>query len=301
MSKDSFTFLIIPKKNSSAKKFTLSGNLLKGVVSCMVIIVIASMYAYYDYISIKRDRIELERFRRQTKEQKLQISGLVEKVNDFSIKLEELSHLDKNIRMMANIDDSRYKGQILGTGGSINEETRIKPGVASDQRIIIAKVHHNIEQLTQDANEQKKSFHELLGFLKERRSIIAATPSVWPVQGWVTSEFGHRASPLGGAREFHRGIDIATRVGAPVAAPADGIIIEVAYDREMGNMIKIDHGHGMTTWYGHLSKSAVPQGSIIKRGYVIGYVGNSGRSTGSHLHYTVLLNNVPVNPRRYLN
>ncbi len=75
MSKDSFTFLIIPKKNSSARKFTLSGNLLKGVVSCMVIIVIASMYAYYDYISIKRDRIELERLRRQTKEQKLQISG----------------------------------------------------------------------------------------------------------------------------------------------------------------------------------------------------------------------------------
>jgi len=301
MPQNFYTFLIIPKKKSSAKKFILSSNMLKGLVCCLVIITLSFMYTYYDYIKIKRDRTELERLRKQTKEQKLEIDGLVEKVNIFSMKMEELNQLDKNIRTMANIEDKRYKGQLLGMGGSINEEMRIKSGTESDQKIVIAKIHQNVDQLTKDANDQKKSFNELLKHLREQRSIIAATPSVWPVQGWVTSEFGYRTSPLSGVREFHRGIDIAVRAGVQVAAPADGIVTEVFYDREMGHTVKIDHGHGMSTWFGHLLKSVLTQGAIVKRGDLIGYAGNTGRSTGSHLHYSVLLNGVPVNPRRYLN
>lgn len=301
MPQNFYTFLIIPKKKGTAKKFILSSNLLKGLLCCLIIISLSSMYAYYDYIKIKRDRSELERLRKQTNEQKLEIDGLVDKVNIFSMKMEELNQLDKNIRTMANIDDKRYTGQLLGIGGSINEEMRIKSGTESDQKIVIVKIHQNVEQLTKDANDQKKSFNELLKYLREQRSIIAATPSNWPVQGWVTSEFGYRTSPLSGVREFHKGIDIAVRAGVQIAAPADGIVSEAFYDREMGHTIKIDHGHGVSTWYGHLSKSVLIQGAIVKRGDLIGYVGNTGRSTGSHLHYSVLLNGVPVNPRRYLN
>jgi murein DD-endopeptidase MepM/ murein hydrolase activator NlpD len=296
-----YTFLIIPKKKSSAKKFTISSKLLKGIVYCIIIISLSFMYTYYDYIKIKRDKSELDRFKRLTKEQNLQIEGLVEKVNNFAMKMEELNQLDKNIRVMAHLEDNRYKGQMLGIGGSISEEIRIKSSVDTDQKMVIAKIHQNIDQMAKDATDQKNSFHELLKFLKERKSIIAATPSIWPVQGWVTSEFGYRTSPLGGAKEFHKGIDIATRVGLQIVAPADGMVTEISYDRDVGHMIKIDHGHGMTTWYGHLLKSAIRQGSMVKRGELIGYVGNSGRSTGSHLHYTVLLNGVPVNPRKYLN
>jgi murein DD-endopeptidase MepM/ murein hydrolase activator NlpD len=301
MPQNFYTFLIIPKKKSSAKKFNLSSNLLKGLVCCLVVIILSSMYAYYDYIKIKRDRTELERLRKQTKEQKLEIDGLVEKVNIFSLKMEELNQLDKNIRTMANIEDKRYKGQLLGIGGSINEEMRIKSGTESDHKIVIAKIHQNVDQLTKDANEQKKSFNDLFKYLRDQRSIVAATPSMWPVQGWVTSEFGYRTSPLGGAREFHKGIDIAVRAGIQIAAPADGIVSEVSYDREMGNAVKIDHGYGMSTWYGHLLQNVLTQGAIVKRGDLIGYVGNTGRSTGSHLHYSILLNGVPINPRRYLN
>jgi murein DD-endopeptidase MepM/ murein hydrolase activator NlpD len=296
-----YTFLIIPKKKSSAKKFTISSKLLKGIVYCSVIIILSFMYTYYDYIQIKRDKSELDRFKRLTKEQNLQIEGLVEKVNNFAMKMEELNQLDKNVRVMANLEDNRYRGQMLGIGGSISEETRIKSGVDTDQKMVIAKIQQNIDQMTKEATEQKNSFHELLKFLKEQKSIIASTPSIWPVQGWVTSEFGYRTSPLGGAKEFHKGIDIATRVGLQIVAPADGMVTEIAYDRDVGHMIKIDHGHGMTTWYGHLLKSSIRQGSMVKKGELIGYVGNSGRSTGSHLHYTVLLNGVPVNPRKYLN
>jgi len=158
MSQNFYTFLIIPKKISSAKKFTISSNLLKGLVCCVVVIMLSCMYTYYDYIKIKRDGIELDRLRRQTKEQKIEIDGLVEKVNIFSMKMEELNQLDKNIRTMANIEDNRYKGQLLAVGGSVNEEMRIKSGAEADQKIVVAKIHENVDQLTKDASDQKKSF-----------------------------------------------------------------------------------------------------------------------------------------------
>ena len=301
MPKNFYTFLIIPKRKSSAKKITLSNKVLKGVALCVMAVILASMYTYYDYIRLKRDKIELESLRRQTREQKVQIEGLVEKVNSFSMKMEELSQLDKNIRSVANIEERRYRGQILGAGGSINDETRVNSQGETDQRMVIAKVDRNIEQLSKDAVEQKNSFSELLGFLKKQKSILAATPSIWPVEGWVTSEFGYRSSPFSGEKEFHKGLDIATRMGVHVVAPADGLVSEVTYDRDMGHMVKINHGYGMTSWYGHLLRTPVKLGSMVKRGDIIGYVGNSGRSTGSHLHYSVTLNGIPVNPRKYLN
>ena len=301
MPKNFYTFLIIPKKKSSAKRLTLSNKVLKGVAFCIMAVILASMYTYYDYIKIKRDKIELERLRRQTREQKVQIDGLAEKVNNFAVRMEELSQLDKNIRTVANVEDKRYKGQILGIGGSINDDTGIKSHAETDQRVVIAKIDQNVEQLSKDAVEQKNSFNELFKFLKQQKSILAATPSIWPVQGWVTSEFGFRSSPIGGGREFHKGIDIATRMGVHVVAPADGLVSEVSYDRDVGHMVKIDHGYGMTSWYGHLFRSVVKQGNMVKRGDLLGYVGNSGRSTGSHLHYSVSLNGIPVNPRKYLN
>ena len=213
MPRNFYTFLIIPKRKSSAKRLTLSNKVLKGIAFCVMAVILASMYTYYDYIRMKRDKIELERLRRQTREQKVQIDALAEKVNNFALKMEELSQLDKNVRAMANVEEKRYKGQILGIGGSTNGDTGIKSQAETDQRIVIAKIDQNVEQLSKDAGEQKNSFNELFKFLKKQKSILAATPSIWPVQGWVTSEFGFRSSPMGGEREFHKGIDIARKDG----------------------------------------------------------------------------------------
>ena len=137
-------------------------------------------------------------------------------------------------------------------------------------------------------------------FLHEQKSILAATPSIWPVEGWVTSEFGVRESPFRSGVEFHKGLDISTRFGKEIVAPADGLVIVSAYDQQDGNFVKIDHGRGLATGFAHLSRMAVKQGMRVKRGDIIGYVGDTGRSTGSHLHYAVFVNNVPVNPRKYL-
>ena len=301
MPKNFYTLLILPKKHSSAKKMSLSGTLVKGVTIFMMGLILMMMYFSYDYITIRREHAELKRLKQQTAEQKKQIEGLVDKVDQFAFKMEELKQFDKKIRIMANLESRRDREQLLGIGGPVSEEKRLRSQMEKDDKTMIAGIGQKVDRLTVEATAREQSFTALLAFLKERKSLLAVTPSVWPVMGWVTSEFGSRTSPFGNEREFHKGLDIATRYGRVIQAPADGVVAEVSYQQDVGQMIRIDHGHGVATFYGHLSKAIVRPGATVRRGDRIGYVGNSGRSTGSHLHYAVLLKGVPVNPRKYLN
>jgi len=301
MPKNFYTLLILPKKHSSAKRMSVSGTLVKGVSIFVMSLILLIMYFSYDYIHIRREQAELKRLKQQTVEQKKAIEGLVAKVDQFASKMEELKQFDKKIRIMANIETSRDKEQLLGIGGPISEEDRVRSQVAANDKVLIDGVRRRVEGLMDDALSREQSFTALLGFLKEKKSLLAATPSLWPVMGWVTSEFGRRINPFSNEREFHKAIDIATKHGRAIQAPADGIVTEAAYHQDVGQMIQIDHGHGISTFYGHLSKAIVRAGATVRKGDRIGYVGNSGRSTGSHLHYAVMLNGVPVNPRKYLN
>ena len=128
----------------------------------------------------------------------------------------------------------------------------------------------------------------------------ADAPSLWPIDGRVTSSFGERQDPFNGEGAFHAGIDIAAPYGTAVRAAADGDVARAGFGSGYGREITIDHGHDLLTVYGHLSSIAVVEGEHIKRGQVIGYVGQSGRSTGPHLHYEVRVHDVPVNPYKYL-
>jgi murein DD-endopeptidase MepM/ murein hydrolase activator NlpD len=301
MSKDFYTFLIIPKKKSSTKRLTISSALLRGISIFSLFLLFFIAYTYYDYIHIKREKTELTGLRKQTKEQRAQIEALAEKVNRYAATMDEFRQLDKQVRLLANVEDKNDKGQIPGIGGSISSDRRVASRMEDDQKTLIVNIDRNMNHLADDANSQRQSYNDLIKFLQERKSIRAATPSIWPAMGWVTSEFGNRVSPFGSAREFHRGLDIATKIGNKVLAPADGMVVEATYDCEMGHMVRVDHGYSVITWYGHLQKTIVQEGTLVKRGDVLGYVGNSGRSTGPHLHYAVFLNGVPMNPRKYLN
>ena len=133
--------------------------------------------------------------------------------------------------------------------------------------------------------------------LKERARI----PSIWPVEGESTDSFGYRGNPFGGGgSEFHPGQDIAAPRGTPVFAPADGTVIEAGWKSGYGQTVVIDHGNGLTTRYGHLSKLEVGAGQELRRGEELGLVGSTGRSTGPHLHYEVRLGDLPVSPLHYL-
>jgi murein DD-endopeptidase MepM/ murein hydrolase activator NlpD len=296
---DHFTLMIIPSRKSGVKKISVSKVIIRNILIASIVAILVTLYVVYDYASIKRDRAELARLREQTKEQSQQFRDLAMKIDGFADRMEELRQFDKKIRILSADQTSRDRKLPLGIGGS-DKETRVKELLDQDQQKMITGIREKIAKLNEDANDREKSFNELLIFLHEQKSIQAATPSIWPVKGWVTSEFGVRESPFRTGVEFHKGLDISTRFGKEVAAPADGLVIMSSYDSQDGNFVKIDHGRGLATGFAHLSRMAVKQGMRVKRGDIIGYVGDTGRSTGSHLHYSVFVNNVPVNPRKYL-
>lgn len=286
-----YTFLVFSNKKDAVKKVCASAKFLKCAAAFAAVIVVSMAFLLYDYIQAKRQGIEFENIKKLSETQAGQINDLAGKVMDFEKKMEYFRQLDQKIRSTSG-KLKQSKNQMLGIGGIQQDPAAENPSLDT--------LNKNMDKLLQDADKQEQSFQEVLDFLKKRESILASTPSLWPVKGWVTSHFGYRHSPFGGDREFHKGIDIAAKAGNPITAPADGIVVENVNRADMGNYAVIRHKNGISTGYAHMLRSAVYKGKSVKKGEVIGYVGNSGRSTGSHLHYSVMLNGVHVNPRNYL-
>ena len=192
MPKNSYTLLILPKRHSSAKKMSVSGTLVKGVSLFVMGLILVMMYFSYDYIHIRRNQVELKRLRQQTVEQRKQIEGLAAKIDEFAIRMETLNQFDKKIRIMANLETGRDREQFLGIGGPMSEENRVRSKIVAEDKKLIAGVHRNVDRLMNEAVSQARSFTALLNFLKEKKSILEATPSLWPpptrsAWGWRTA------------------------------------------------------------------------------------------------------------------
>ncbi len=157
-----------------------------------------------------------------------------------------------------------------------------------------------IDRAIKNASLREQGVLELWESLSVQQSLLRSTPSIKPTRGWATSPFGYRTSPYTGAMALHTGLDIAAAPGTPVYAPADGVVSFAGYDGGYGKLISIDHGYGVVTRYGHNSEVYVTVGQKLKRGDLISAVGNTGRSTASHLHYEVRVNGVPVDPENYI-
>lgn len=136
--------------------------------------------------------------------------------------------------------------------------------------------------------------------VEQQEALAAATPSIWPAHGWLTGTFGGRSDPFTGERGFHQGLDISTPKGQPVYATADGRVESASYTGDYGNLLVLQHEFGLSTRYGHLSSFNISPGATVRRGDVIGFVGSTGRSTGSHLHYEILANGKLINPLQLL-
>jgi murein DD-endopeptidase MepM/ murein hydrolase activator NlpD len=136
--------------------------------------------------------------------------------------------------------------------------------------------------------------------VERRHALAAATPSIWPVTGWLSSSYGVRRDPFTGGPDFHPGLDISADYGQPVRATADGVVASAGVNGNYGNLVVIEHGYGIVTRYGHLSRFAAAGGQKVRRGDIVGYVGSTGRSTSAHLHYEILLNGQLSNPLRLL-
>lgn len=158
-----------------------------------------------------------------------------------------------------------------------------------------------IDKATKEASLREQDILKLWEALSDRRSLLKATPSINPVRsGWMTSKFGYRIDPFLQKSVMHNGIDIAARHGSPVYAPADGIVSFISFGASYGKLLEVDHGYGVVTRYAHNSQINVKVGERIERGHIIASVGDTGRSTGPHLHYEVRVNGIPVDPLSYI-
>jgi murein DD-endopeptidase MepM/ murein hydrolase activator NlpD len=157
-----------------------------------------------------------------------------------------------------------------------------------------------LDRIRVSAAEDGRRLRELQRFVQRVREVLASFPSRWPVRGGVNSPFGMRASPWSGSPEFHRGIDIAADRGTPVVAPADGVVAFAGHTQDYGNAVILEHGPDVKTVFGHLQTVQVARGRRVARGETIALTGSTGRSTGPHLHYEVVVKGRPVNPRNYL-
>jgi len=238
----------------------------------------------------------LDQTERVLVDQTSQLGGLVNKITEVQSDLGRVQQFDTRLRLIMNSDGELDEA----VGAARGEEFSRTYLPLFRQELMVRRMNTFLRQLSEDVNLEEVRQQELLHSLRDNRELLASMPSIWPVQGFLTSRFGTRVSPFTGRRDFHKGLDISARAGTPIVAPAAGTVIFAGVDGAYGNALRIRHGAGITTLYGHMQRLAVKNGQSVSRGTIIGYVGNTGRSTGPHLHYEVLLNGVNVSPLRYI-
>jgi murein DD-endopeptidase MepM/ murein hydrolase activator NlpD len=285
----------------------MSKGLLKGLCLLLMFALIASGVVVYDYYTLKkilpstsRLKSKIDNQEDEIVTQRQQIQNFAREINTLKTKLIDLNRFEKKIRIIANIDKSSGQEGLFGVGGSIPDDLNPNIELESKHNSLLRDMHEQVEQLNVASVNQKDGFESLLKYLDEQRNILASTPAIRPVDGWVTSRFGYRTSPFTGKREFHKGLDIAALKKSPIIATADGVVAFVGLKGMLGKVIVLDHGHGISTQYGHIDKALKKPGEKITRGEEIALVGNSGRTTGAHVHYEVMLNGLPVNPEKYI-
>lgn len=240
-------------------------------------------------------RERLDQAERVIADQNNQLTGLVSQITELQSDLGRVQQFDTKLRLMMNME-----GEPDEVTGSRGEEFSRSYLPLYRQELMVRRMNSFLRQLSESVNLEEVRQQELLHALRDNREMLASMPSVWPVEGFLTSRFGPRASPISGRRDFHKGLDISARTGTPIIAPAKGMVTFVGRDGAYGNIVHIQHGAGLTTRYAHMQRFVVKEGQLVRRGTILGYVGSTGRSTGPHLHYEVLLNGVNVNPMRYI-
>jgi murein DD-endopeptidase MepM/ murein hydrolase activator NlpD len=297
MAKRFYTVLILPDATSPAQKFHVTKPIVTAVSSVLAVSVLAFGFFLYQYVNLNVRMLELKRLRQEVGDRNL----LAEKVGQLEGELSRLRELDRKLRMVAGLDAGEEQGTKLGQGGAeTTSRTALLGALPQRAGRLLDWVTRDLEALGQEIVSRERSFRQLKSFLEEKRSVLASTPTIWPVKGLVTAGYGYRTSPFTGQREMHEGLDIAAPHGTPILAAADGIVSFSGPLAAFGNVVFINHGHGFTTFYAHNSSNRVQEGQTVRRGDVVAYVGTTGRTTGPHVHYEVQVNGATVNPVRYI-
>lgn len=296
-----YTFMIVPHRGEKIYRWELPIKTLKVCAVALVTAVIttASIVGYQGYMAKQAQYVqnELTELRMNKSAQEEKIVALSQTAGQLQQKIQEIDALEAEVKRALNSPDSNKTSR---SGVERSNAASQYNGQGGPTTMNVDSLMAQVQSLDDQVKQKRASLSNLREQLAERNKRLKATPTDWPTQGSVTSRFGWRRSPFGGGSDFHPGIDIANAVGTPVYATADGIVTSAGWYSGYGQYVEIEHGYGYATAYGHNSVIAVGVGQAVKRGDVVAYMGNTGYSTGSHLHYEVKVNGQAVDPAPFL-
>lgn len=292
-----YTLVLADRTTGVVRRFTIS---LKPVLIAALTIVTlpiligtgAALKAEYDVANLYASHATLElentNYRAATEQLAGQIMALQTAMSDVGAK----AALDPSLQNSMDKLPAVVKSRAMGGPTASTALTLVTPGLSSPENTfgLLKDLLSGLEDRLQSVRTD----------VDKRNQLAAATPSIWPTHGWLSSSAGNRADPFTGEKDFHPGLDISADKGDPVYATADGKVVNAAPAGNYGNLVVIEHGYGLETRYGHLSAFKVKQDQTVKRGDLIGLVGSTGRATGAHLHYEVRANGRILNPLQLL-
>ncbi|MCY1021186.1 M23 family metallopeptidase [Pyxidicoccus sp. MSG2] len=302
MAKKSFTLMVIPDHDAPVKRYTIQRSFLMQVGMGLMLVVGLAAGASVHYFQVAADASENRILREENLTLRSQLKSVRERIEHIGSTLDRVERFDQKLRAITLLSDPQRN---LAMGPTEPEAGTTAPATDTQFTQLTTTVSPNallgrLDKLSAEATRQEQSLQELQAYFQDQKSMLASTPSVWPARGWVTSDFGQRLDPYTADRVMHAGLDIAAPHGKEVYSPSDGTVVFAGLEGGYGNVLVIDHGYGIKTRYGHLSKMLVKAGDRVKRGALIAAVGNTGRSTGPHLHYEVRVNGIPQNPRKFI-
>lgn len=284
-----YTLIVVPHAKARFRKIRIPLRILQWGTVVGAFLGVLSIVGLIHMTRMSWEVYTLRSLRSENADLRAKARDYEQKYGAHQARLHQLEGLVTKLGVMAGIEKVFPDARVGGVGGVSAAETTSPSFDAG----ALGKM-----DLTLDNLEGRSQ--ELESFFADQKVLLASTPSVWPVRGYLSAAFGHRTDPFTGQRDFHSGIDISTPLGTKIVAPANGVVVECARKGGYGNALIIDHGFGIVTRYGHLEGYNVRAGQRIQRGEVIGFVGNTGRSTAPHLHYEVWVRDQAQNPIQYI-
>lgn len=303
-----YSVIVIPDSRAKVWRWEISRKMVEaGLGFCLTLVLILTGsiwgFAHYrnSYLVTEDVRLQNAKFEEERAGLLTKLAGLeqaVERTARYANRLESSmgvnsGEMQKGIGPLAESDFAEVEP------AAVKNFDNLKFG-REDSRVAFDDLNRAMGEMESTISGVDDRLHAVYELHRDHVVYWSSLPSIWPTKGWVTSGFGSRRQPLRGGTTFHKGLDIAAPPGTPILCPGDGVVTYSGYKRGMGLTVMVDHGYGVVTVYGHTSKSFVKEGDHVKRGELVGSVGRTGLATGSHLHYQVEVDGVPVNPMRYI-
>ncbi len=319
-SDEAYTIMIFRGATTNPLRMRLRKVILRRSLITAAVLVIVQLGIMAHYVVQTSQVSELNTLREEIVETRGQTKTFSSTIDGMKQRMLVMQELNRKLQTMFGLEPDNVEGiEVNGQGGeefpyesaaygepgqsldAPGNESHSSLNPANPRVSLVVNIEQGLVWLDRQALKEQQILDNLAETAGERVGRWAATPSIWPVKGHITSKFGPRISPFTGKKAFHSGLDIGSPRGREIRAPASGKVVVAAYDTRMGNFIRINHGYGIETTFGHLSKILVKYGKKIERGDVIGLVGSTGKfSTGPHLHYQVAVNDKVVNPVQYI-